>query len=192
VTKSVAPATLETTRLLLRPIEIGDVDALWPYLSDPEISRYMSWTPHRSRQEASDFVTRLIEDRAAGRGMTWSLIYQGRLCGIFSLIAIMRRHRALVYDRAELAYWLGMEFRGLGLMKEAGRRVIAYAFEELDIHRLVVGHFTINAASERLIGALGFRYVGEERDAFMKDGIWYNMKAYDLLVTDDWRRKSDD
>ena len=34
--------TLTTARLRLRPFRDGDVDELWPYVSDPETSRMMS------------------------------------------------------------------------------------------------------------------------------------------------------
>lgn len=176
--------TLRTERLTLRPIAVQDVDALWPHVADPRISRLMSWTAHQDKAETLALVARLEQDCADGRGMTWSIFHDDVFCGIISLINIMRRHRALTYDCAELAYWLGLDWRGQRIMSEAGRAVIEFAFTQLAMHRLEVGHFTLNQESERVIKQWKFTYIGEKRDAFMKDGVWHNAKFYDLLAAD--------
>jgi RimJ/RimL family protein N-acetyltransferase len=46
------PDTFETARLLLRPVTIMDVDAIFgSYAQDEEVVRYLIWRPHRSRSE---------------------------------------------------------------------------------------------------------------------------------------------
>jgi len=175
---------LHTAHLVLRPIRPDDAADLWPHVSDPATCRWMSWQPHTHIDETSALVQRLADDAARGAGFSWKLMHEGTTCGLISLIAILHRHRSLTYDRAELAYWLGSAWRGRGLMTEAGRAVIDHAFGALGIHRLVVGHFAVNDDSRRLIERLGFRCIGIERDAFMKDGVRHAMKSYDLLATD--------
>lgn len=176
--------TIATERLLLTPISMKDLDDVWPHVTDPRICRLMSWLPHQDKSETRAFIDNLEQSRRDERGITWSIFMDGRFCGIISLISIMRQHRALTYDSAELAYWLGVEFQGQRIMSEAGRHVIAFAFKELCIHRLVVEHFTSNPQSEQVIKQWGFHYIGEKRHAFMKEGVWHNAKAYDLLETD--------
>lgn len=176
--------TLMSDRLLLRPIGVGDVDDVWPHVSDPEIARYMSWDPHSDKAETRALLERLENERKEGKSITWAILVDGRFCGIISLISIIRRHRALTYDKAELAYWLGRKFQGKGLMAEAGRLVIDCAFNKLGFHRLTVSHVSQNEASERLIKRWNFRYIGEEREAFMKNGTWYNHRLYERLKTD--------
>ena len=39
-------ARLETTRLVLRAIDLGDVDAIHAYASNPDVVRYMAWGPN--------------------------------------------------------------------------------------------------------------------------------------------------
>ena len=176
--------TLRTERLVLHPICAQDLDAVWPHVADPRISRLMSWQAHQSKDETAAFIASLEQSRLAGRGITWSIFKDNVLCGIISLINIMRQHRALTYDCAELAYWLGLEWRGQRIMSEAGRAVIEFAFQELGMHRLEVGHFTVNAESERIIKQWKFHYIGEKRHAFMKEGVWHDAKFYDLLAAD--------
>ena len=172
---------LTTERLLLRPLELGDTELLWPDISDPEISRYMAWEAHAERAQTQDFLKAEVERREAGRGITWAILKEGSFCGIVSLIGLVRRHRALTYNKAELAYWLSRNYQGQGIMTEAGARVLQFAFHELGLHKIFVSHFSINGASENLINRLGFRYIGEQIEEFQKEGVWYNHKLYELL-----------
>jgi len=55
------PDTFETARLLLRPVTITDIDAIFEgYAQDGEVTRYLIWRPHRSRSETRAYVERCI------------------------------------------------------------------------------------------------------------------------------------
>ena len=172
---------LKTKRLFLRPISVRDLESVWPFVTDSSIAKYMSWEPHQKKEETIVFLERLEENFANSKGITWAIFFDGEFCGIISIISILINHRSLIYKRGELAYWLGRQFQGQGIMTEAGEAVIQYAFNDLDLHRLIVSHFTINSSSEKLIKRLGFRYIGEENDAFQKQGVWHNHKLYELI-----------
>ena len=128
-------------------------------------------------------------DLASGRSITWAIRSKGEVCGIFSIINILRFHRALRYDRGELAYWCATRHQGKGLMSEAGRCVIEFAFGKLGLNRLVVAHHLENLPSQRLIERLGFTLIGLEHEAFMKHGRWIDLKTYELL-SHQYRRTS--
>ena len=172
---------LRTERLLLRPLELADAELLWPATSDPEISRYMAWEPHTDIAQTVSFLQGEVARRETGRGITWGIFKEGAFCGIASLIALIRSHRALTYNKAELAYWLHRDYQGQGIATEAVRRVMQFSFDELGLHKICVSHFTINQGSEQLIKRLGFRYIGEQLEEFQKDGVWHNHKNYELL-----------
>lgn len=175
---------LETERLILRPLTTDDVDVIWNDISDPEIARQMAWEPHTERSQTIDFLKHEVARREAGKGITWAVFKDGSFCGIFSLIGLVLKHRALTYNKAELAYWISRKYQRQGIMTEAGRRVLEFAFDELKLHKLFVSHFSDNAASENLIKRLGFRYVGEQLEEFEKDGVWQNHKLYELLESE--------
>lgn len=175
---------LTTPRLKLRPLRPGGAAALWPYMTDPEISRWMAWAPHREFVETEAFVAHEVARREAGQGVTWELVENGACCGIFSLIGLMRSHRVLTYDRGEAAYWLGAAHRGRGLATEAGQAVLRFAFGPLGLHKVHVSHFGVNAASRALILRLGFRPVGVQRKEFRKGGVWHDHHLYEILNED--------
>jgi RimJ/RimL family protein N-acetyltransferase len=172
---------LRTERLMLRPLELTDAELLWPSCSDPEIARYMAWETHTDASETVAFLRAEVARREEGRGATWGVFKDGEFCGIISLIGLVRGHRALTYDKAELAYWLGRDYQHQGIATEAALRVVEYGFDDLGLHKIVVAHFAANNASEKLIKRLGFRYVGEQIEEFQKDGVWHSQKSYEIL-----------
>jgi len=70
------------------------------------------------------------------------------------------------YRLDQQVYELGFHFRpeywGRGLAQEAGRALIAYAFEQLGVSALFAGHHPDNAVSARVLAHLGFQFTHEE------------------------------
>lgn len=62
----------------------------------------------------------------------------------------------------ELGFHLRPKYWGQGIAEEAARAVIAFAFETLGVKSLFAGHHPENAASERLLKKLGFRFTHQE------------------------------
>ncbi len=50
------PPTLETRNLLLRPIDQNDVEAIFEYCGDPEVSKFTTWQTHRTKQDSMALV----------------------------------------------------------------------------------------------------------------------------------------
>ena len=173
--------TIRTERLLLRPVEVSDVELLWPDISDPEIARLMAWSAHTDKAQTLEFLKGEVARYQSGRGVTWAILMDGAFCGIFSIIAVTRTHRALTFDKAELAYWIGRKFQQRGIATEAGRAVIRPAFQKMGLHKLVVSHHSGNMSSQALIKRMGFRYVGTQIADFRKEGIWYDHWLYEML-----------
>jgi RimJ/RimL family protein N-acetyltransferase len=174
-------AELTTARLVLRPVADGDIDALWPFVSDPSLPRFMLWAAHRDRSETRAFVTAMEAGRAADRDLAFAIHHDGAAAGIIGLHKIRRTVGPCRFDRAELGYWLAPPLHGQGLMTEAGAAVLAYAFGPLGLHKLVTAHFVDNDASRRVIEKLGFRLVGRSDDEIYRDGRWHAQLHYELI-----------
>jgi RimJ/RimL family protein N-acetyltransferase len=182
---------VRTPRLLLRPLEMSDVPALWPFVSDEDFPRHMTWEAHRNQEETAAFIRSTEEDRIQGSNIAWGAVELGdgsaeRLAGIVGLHGITRTVRAWRVDRAELGYWIGPPFQNRGFATEAARAAIGYAFEELGLHKVTVGCIVENTASRRVIEKLGFRFLGEQRDHAFRFGRWWNHLAYEMCVQE-WR-----
>lgn len=179
---------LHTDRLELSPASLADAAELFPHLSNPEISKDMAWSPHRDLAETEAFLESVQRSYHAGTARHWTIRHEGEAVGLFSLIDIRRQHRAIIYDRAELAYWLAPAFQRRGIMSEAGAEVIRFAFEDLGLENLIVAHHVGNAASEGLIKRLGFVFSHREDRAFRKGDEWIDCLHY-RLTRPEWERQ---
>jgi len=178
---------------------MSDVPALWPFVSDEDFPRHMTWEAHRSPEETAAFIQSTEEDRTQGSNIAWGVVEIGdrtgdktgdrsadRLAGVVGLHGISRTVRAWRVDRAELGYWIGPPFQNRGFATEAARAAIGYAFDELGLHKVTVGCIVENTASRRVIEKLGFRFLGEQRDHAFRFGRWWNHLAYEMCVQE-WR-----
>lgn len=175
---------LTTPRLRLRPLSQADADAIWPWVSDPELPRQMTWNAHKDRSETLAFLRRTEAALADGTSVVWGIVHEGTLCGAIGLHDITWHWFAWRMDRAELGYWIGPPFQGRGLATEAARAVLDFAFTTLRLHKVTVGCFDENAASRRVIEKLAFRYCGTRRDHAFKDDRWHDHRDYELLEQD--------
>jgi RimJ/RimL family protein N-acetyltransferase len=76
-----------------------------------------------------------------------------------------------VYRRsAEIGYWLGEEYWGLGIATEAVLAVVDYGFQTFDIHRIFAGVFERNSASMRVLEKAGFKQEARLIKAITKEG----------------------
>jgi ribosomal-protein-serine acetyltransferase len=159
---------------------------VWPYVSDPELPRFMTWDAHTDLAQTEGFIAAVAAERAAGKGLVFALIHDGAVAGLAGLHGITRTQAAWRMDRAELGYWIGPPYQNRGLISEAARAVLCHAFQELGLHKVTVGCITDNVPSRRVIEKLGFRLIGEQRDHMFRYGRWWNHLAYELCV-DEWR-----
>jgi [ribosomal protein S5]-alanine N-acetyltransferase len=174
------PLAIDTPRLTLRPLALDDVDALWPYVTDPELPKMMSWAAHVDRGETEVYVRRTIAERETGVGATWAIALEGRVVGVIGLDDITWQLRAWRVDRAELGYWLAPPHWRQGLMSEAAFAVVRWGFETLGLHKIKVGCLDGNIGSRRVIEKLGFRAVGRLEDDVWRDGRWWAQLCYEL------------
>lgn len=175
---------LRTRSLELRALSEDDATGLWPLMSDSRLTAFLAWEPHRSLDETASMAAALVEAQQTDRGYHWVVSHAGQTVGLVSLIDVRRQHRCWTLNRAELAYWIGIPFQGRGYATEAAAAVAGFGFDKLGLHKIRVYHAADNPASGRTIEKLGFRFVGEEKEAFQKDGAWHHLRHFELLVSE--------
>lgn len=83
-----------------------------------------------------------------------------------------------------VAYQLGEEYNGQGLITEALQASNAYLFEALGFRRIEALIMPRNAPSIRVAQKLGFRYEGVSRELLQINGIWEDHARYALLCAE--------
>lgn len=172
---------IQTDRLLLRPPVPSDADELWPLVSDIRLTTFLAWAPHRVKKETVELIVALQKALLTENGFHWVAVHSGKIVGLASLIDVHRQHRCWTIDRGELAYWIGVPYHRNGFATEAAAAVMQFGFEKLKLHKIRVFHAADNPNSGRTIKKLGFKYVGQEEDAFQKDGVWHHLNHFEKI-----------
>ena len=82
---------------------------------------------------------------------------------------------------AEIEYCIGSDFQCKGYATEATKSVIAYGFNEINLHKVQICTKTINAPSKRVIEKCGFTYEGMLRDYFYMNGEYVGRLYFSIL-----------
>src|SRR5690606_40251496 len=56
-----------------------------------------------------------------------------------------------LHRRAELGYWVGLDYWGRGYCTEAALALVRHGFETMGLHRILAHHFSRNPASGRVM-----------------------------------------
>jgi [ribosomal protein S5]-alanine N-acetyltransferase len=177
---------LSAGRYRLRPFSEGDAEEIWPSVSQPEFTRYMSWQAHRDLDETRAFLRGIVERAQAKRSLMWAVTEAGAIVGSMGLLEITFASRALRVDRAELGYWTAPAAQGRGVARAAAAAVVAWGFESLALHRITVACFAANPASRRVIEHLGFRFLARIEEESYRDGQWWDVLRYHLRA-EEWQ-----
>jgi [ribosomal protein S5]-alanine N-acetyltransferase len=170
--------TLETARLILRPLTEANIPELVPLIGAREVAATTLRIPHPYEEKhAREFLADVPKENELRLIVT--LKADGKLCGGIGL------HPQMQHQHAELGYWIGVPYWGNGYATEAAHAVVRYGFEELNLNRIFATHFKGNEASGNVLRKIGMRHEGCMRQHILKWGRFIDVEIYSML-RDEW------
>ena len=146
--------TIETERLILRPWQEDDAEALYKYASYPDIGPPAGWPPHTSVENSRDIIRSVFSAPE-----TYAVcLKDGSPIGSIGLKLNGSTDMTDRDDECELGYWIGKPFWGRGMIPEASRALLRHAFENLGMRAVWCGYYEGNENSKRVQEKLGFVY----------------------------------
>lgn len=172
---------LRTARLDLRPFSPHDAWSVRELAGAPEVAATTLNIPHPYPEGAAEaWIGAHAGNAERGEVYTWAvtLALEGTLVGAISL------HVAKAHGRGELGYWLGSPYWGRGYMTEATRRVVAWGFGDLGLHRVQAKCLPRNVASSRVMEKAGLRFEGLMRGYVRKGDAFEDIAIYGVVRDD--------
>jgi len=159
----------------------------WAKLRGASRGHTEPWEPAWTVDELTKgaYKRRLIRyqtDRQSGGGYPF-FVFRSRdnvLLGACNLNNVRRG----VLQSADIGYWIGSPFTRQGYTRAAVRRLLAFAFDDLDLHRVEAACRPENEASRALLMGVGFQFEGQARGFLNIAGQWRDHDRFALLNTD--------
>lgn len=179
---------VESERLLLRPYEDGDLDALHAIQSRHDVTRYLYWEP-RSRADVRRMIERrkpLTQLEHEGDGLLLAAIVRttGTLIGDVSLRWLSEEH-----GQGEIGFAFHPDHHGHGYATEAAAIILRLGFRGLELHRIVGRCDARNTPSARVMERLGMRREAHLIENEFVKGEWCSELVYAILA-EEWTTRA--
>lgn len=144
---------IKTERLLLRPLNIGDLNTVHEYASDVENSRYMMFLPNETIEETAEFLTRVTAEweKSEPTFYEFAVVLNALQIGAVSVYLDEKK------EVGELGWVLNRKYQKMGYASEAARAVKDFAFNVLHLKKLIAQCDHRNAPSYRVMEKIGFK-----------------------------------
>ena len=179
--KFIGTKEIDLNRILLRPFEMKDVNDVFDYASDEEITKFLTWNPHQNIQETESLLKNVFT-KYDEKTFRWTIVYKKNNKVIGSIDAIRFN---LERESAEIGYVLNRAYHNQGLMSEAFKGVIDYLFNDVDLKEIRACFELGNEASKKVMGKCGLKSENLiiERTLPLKDNkkvfvSYYALKRY--------------
>lgn len=166
---------ITTERTILRVGDQSDIESELAFYRENE-EHLGPWFPdsgrmHLNRATMEQYVPEFRKRALHDQGYRFQLCLKTdprRYSGVVSLSRIQRGPE----QTAILGYGIAKTLEGRGLMSEAVRAVVQFAFEDLDLHRIEASFAPTNERSAALLKACGFKIEGTLRGSLLINGQW--------------------
>ena len=166
------PPLLEGDTLVLRPLELDDLERLAAIQAEEGVARW--WGPPDEAE---------LRAKAEGRDpvVAFAIEVDGEVAGLIQYY----EENEPDFRSANLDIFLGEEYRGRGLGPDSLRTLSRYLVDVRRHHRLTIDPAAENTSAIRAFERAGFRRVGVMREYWRApDGTWRDGVLLDLLASE--------
>mgnify|MGYP004533347517 CR=1 FL=1 len=170
---------IETERMILRRFEYSDnLSMRKNWISNEKIQSLYSEPVYTTEEKVKELLDKYIGSYREDDYYRWAIIdKKSKECiGQIAYFLVDSKNHF-----AEIEYCIGEDYQCKGLATEATKAVIAYGFDQMNLHKVQICTKTINPASKRVIEKCGLTYEGTWRDYFYTDGQYVGRLFFSIL-----------
>lgn len=155
----------ETPRLIVRQLNLDDVDNLYAITRDAELMRYVGNNQPLSRELTQKWIDVSINNYQT-KGYGCSAVISKADGEFIGYCGLVQSADVKPPQEAELIYALKKSHWGQGLATEVAGAMLAYGFKQCGLKRVVATIDPANTGSVHVVQKLGMTYYKSEADEF--------------------------
>lgn len=169
---------IATERLRLRQLTHADADGLMALFNSPDVLRYLNDSPIENHEKAIEYIDWLNRSYENHSSIEWAIALPetDAMIGMTGFYSWEHDNR-----RADIGYALLPAYWGHGYATEATRALVAWCFDNLNLHRIQADCTDGNSASEKVLLKCGFKVEGIWRESCWEHGRFVDIKQFGLL-----------
>lgn len=172
---------IETERLLLRPVTPEDGDRVEELAGDYDVAKTTLNIPYPyPAGGGKEFIKSVLESEKNGKIAIFAITDKEKR----NLLGLINLNIAIAHQRGELGYFIGKLYWGMGYGTEAGRAILSYGFNELDLNKIYAAAFTSNPGSWRIMEKIGLKHEGTHKQHVSRSGEFFDLAYYGLVKED--------
>lgn len=181
---------IETERLVLRNYQKEDVEDFFEMCQNEKVCWMTGFPSYTDRSQA---VARI--EHNMNKPMLFAIVNKenNKVIGnieIFDYKKDRFPNLTLGERTKEIGFFLHEEYWGKGLIPEAVKALLKYAFEDMNVSEIVIGHAESNVQSGRVQDKLGFKRIG----VLPNYRIWLDDKTTNFiqrkLIKEEWLERN--
>lgn len=171
-------------KIKLRALEESDMELLRESVNDPEMEKMVvGWSFPISSVEQQNWFKNIQGNKQHQR---FAIEFEGRFVGLSTLTDIDWKNRSAFHG----IKLISAAPKGQGIGFDAVCGTMQYAFEELQLNRLVGGILTYNIPSRKLYAKCGWKEEGLFREQVFKNNQYHDEIPVAILRSDyfEWKK----
>jgi len=143
------PDTIETERLILRHIEDHDLHSIFEYCSNPEVSKFTTWDPHKNLEDSQKLISYAKTNYQRGLSEPLAITFKENPDKLIGTVGWFWNSE--INKSIEIAFALSPAFWGQGIVVEACGGLINEALNNNEILRITSRCIAENKPSARVM-----------------------------------------
>ena len=167
----------------LKPIELSDAQYIFNTI-DTQREYLGKWLPFvdftKQVADSEAFINSILNAPEGSIDYTFTIQYQDKFAGLIGFKSTDKGNK-----KTEIGYWLSQEHQKKGIITQSVKKLIKFAFDELELNRVQIKCAVGNTPSKNIPKRLGFSFEGIERDGELLTGnIFTDIEVYSILKSD--------
>ncbi|OZQ66271.1 GNAT family N-acetyltransferase [Paenibacillus odorifer] len=168
--------TLESEQLLLKKIEVSNLNEVFGIYSNDQVFEYCGIIPKHNKDTVKNMIGHFERDFTKGVRVKWGIFLKNNPHILLGIIEVMDFNQKV--DMVTIGYFLAEPYWGKGIAAQAIQLVVKYLFETAEVNRIQAEVMPFNERSKRVLLKNGFTKEGTLRQAH----VWSGKGLVDLEI----------